>query len=189
MRRSLALLSLPLFGLIAACAPVPEPLPPAPPVPVPVPPPAARPAPAPAPAPSVSSDWRDWPLAPGDWVYRRDARGSIALFGPPGADAEATLRCDRLQRRIFFSRRDSGAAPATLVVRTSSTMRSLSALPTGGAPGYVAVPLDVNDTLLEAMGFSRGQFVVERAGQAPLVLPAWPEILRVAEDCRGGAAD
>jgi hypothetical protein len=46
------------------------------------------------------------------------------------------------------------------------------------------VELGARDALVDAIGFSRGRFVVEGGGLAALVVPAWPEILRVAEDCR-----
>ncbi|WP_447406455.1 hypothetical protein, partial [Clostridium perfringens] len=42
----------------------------------------------------ISDDWRDWPVTPGTWTYRRDARGGLALFGPAGSDALVSLRCD-----------------------------------------------------------------------------------------------
>lgn len=164
----------------AACVRAPEPQPeprPAPSRPIP------QPAPAPAPPPT-SSDWRDWPITPGTWTLRSDARGSIALFGTPGADAALTLRCDTGTRAIYLSR--AGAARATsLAIRTSTTARTLPAQPTGATPAYVAARLAPDDRLLDAIGFSRGRFVVEAPPLATLVVPANPEILRVVEDCRG----
>lgn len=153
----------------------------------PPPPPRSEPPPplAPAPAPVVpaTSDWRDWPLTPGDWSYAQDARGSTARYGRAGAAAELTLRCDRATRQVTFARRQlPGAAPA-LTVRTSSTMRALNVQPVG--EGEVATTLAGNDSLFDAMGFSRGRFVVQQQGGGTLVAPSWAEILRVAEDCRG----
>ncbi len=170
-----------LYGCTA-----PEIVPPAAqPVPVPVPtpqPPAPRPtSPAPVPPPAAS-DWRDWPVTPGSWVYRQDERGSIALFGRVGEDAELTLRCDRARSRVYLSRR--GGEHGTMTVRTSSTLRNLTALPTGGTPAYHAVELAPRDPLLDAMGYSRGRFVIEQAALPTLVVPAWAEIERVTEDCR-----
>lgn len=160
---------------IAGCVPAPRQAPP----PVrEVPPPPPPPAPAP-----LAEDWRDWPYSPGTWDYRRDARGSIALFGPAGADASLTLRCDAAARRVYLSRAGGIATPLT--IRTSSTTRTLAVQPTGGTPAYVAVALAAGDPLLEAMGFSRGRFVVAQAGTPTLVVPAWAEIERVTEDCRG----
>jgi hypothetical protein len=167
-----------LGGCVAPSEPVPAPAPPRP-----TPTPAPVPAPAPAPPPR-SVDWRDWPLTPGTWAWRRDARGSIALFGAAGADAELTLRCDRERGRIYLSRRGAAVGPAQLTVRTSSTLRSLAMAPTGGTPAYLAAEFGPRDSLLDAIGYSRGKVVVEGAGLPTLVVPAWAEILRVVEDCR-----
>ncbi len=181
MRRASILTPVSLAWL-ASCVAAP-PAPPPPPVPIPVPIP--RPTPAPAP-PAFTGDWRDGPVTPGTWDYRQDARGSIALFGARGADAELTIRCDRLQRRVYLSRR--GAAPGNLpmTIRTSSTMRAVAVAPAGGTPAYMAVALAPDDALLDAMGFSRGRFLVDLAPMPALVVPAWAEVLRVAEDCRRG---
>jgi len=137
-------------------------------------------------AQSSASDWRDWPATPGNWVYRQDARGSIALFGRAGEDADLTIRCDRNRGQIFLSRRgdppETGAAPLT--IRTTSMVRAFSALPTGATPAYLAIALGVRDPLLDAMGFSRGHFTIEGGSLPTLVVPAWAEVLRVVEDCR-----
>lgn len=167
-----------LFLVVAAsaCVPRADPPPPAPTRPV-APPPAAAPRPAP-----LAADWRDWPLTPGTWTYRQDARGSLALFGTPGADALLTLRCDRAARQLYLSR--AGADTRPLTVRTTSLTRAVPVQPTGGIPAYVAAALGATDPLLDAMAFSRGRFVVEQAG-APLVIPPYAEIGRTIEDCRG----
>ena len=94
-----------------------------------------------------------------------------------------TLRCDLARRQIFLS--VVGSVTAPLTVRTSSTTRSIPVQPTGGTPAYAAAALAPTDSLLDAMGFSRGRFVIEQAGAATLVVPAWAEIERVTEDCRG----
>lgn len=158
------------------------------PAPKPAPRPTTRyvpPAPAMAPAPA-SADWRDWPVTPGDWVYRRDGRGSIALFGAVGDDALLTLRCDRERGVLYLSRSGSDAAP--IVIRTTTLARTLPVQPTGAAPApvpsYVAVALAPRDGVLDAMAFSRGRFIVEQAGAPTLVVPAWAEVPRVIEDCR-----
>ena len=137
----------------------------------------------PAAQPPLASDWRDWPVTPGIWSYQRDARGSRALFGSANADARLVLRCDRSERQMYLSR--AGEQSGALTIRTSSTTRVLPVRPTGGTTPYVAVALDVRDPLLDAMAFSRGRFVVEQAGGAALVVPAWAEVARVVEDCRG----
>lgn len=163
-----------LLGLFAAvgCTSARKVAVPSPPVIVPAPPP---------PAP-VAADWRDWPVTPGVWRYGRDARGSVAMYGRVDADAVAVLRCDSRLGRLFLS--VPGAAPGTLVVRTSSTARSIAVAVTGGTPSYLAATLAPADPLLDAMAFSRGRFALALIGSPPLVLPAWGEVGRVVEDCR-----
>jgi hypothetical protein len=175
-----AMLALALGSCAGGVAVVPQAARPIPvPVPTPTPPPQPQPTPVAAPA---STDWRDWPLTPGSWSYRQDERGSVAMFGRPGGDADVTLRCDRTRGRVYLSRRGDVAGPLT--IRTSTTARTLNALPTAGTPAYLAVELAVRDPLLDAIGYSRGRFVVQGAGLPALTIPAWAEMLRVVEDCR-----
>ena len=181
MRRQLLVFASALA--IAGCSQTP-PLVPPPPAPRPVPTPTPAPMPAPAPTPTRSADWRDWPLTPGNWAYRQDGRGSIALYGVAGGEAELTLRCDSGRGRVVLSRKGEGAA--TLTLRTTSTLRQLAVQPVAaGASPWLAADLAPRDPVLDAMGFSRGRFLVEGAGLPTLVVPAYAEILRVAEDCRG----
>lgn len=158
--------------IVAGCVSPPPPEPPRPRPTFASPPPAPPAAPAPA-------DWRDWPVTPGTWSYARDPRGSRATFGGD----RLVMRCDLAERRIVLSRGGSSAAP--LAVRTSSTTRAVSVRPSGGAVPSVAAAFAPNDPLLDAMAFSRGRFAIEQAGAPPLVMPAWAEIGRVIEDCRG----
>ena len=165
------LVLLPLVALAACVRPSAPP-----PAPAPV-----RPAPAPAPAPTpapLASDWRDWPITPGNWSYRADPGGSTALFGTPGSEPRLTLRCDRQAQRLILSRPDSGAA-TSLTIRTTSTVRALPV-----QPGTLSVTFAPRDPLLDAMAFSRGRFLVEAAGAPYLAIPAWAEVARVTEDCR-----
>ncbi|PCD02619.1 hypothetical protein COC42_14580 [Sphingomonas spermidinifaciens] len=171
MSRTALLAVLPLLAISGCVAPS-RPLPSPPPAPRPTP--APVPVPAPPPPPPASSDWRDWPLTPGNWRYAAVPGGSVARFGA----GVATLSCDRTSASVTLTFQGSGTRA---VVRTSSTARTLALTPgTGG----VSVRLPARDGLLDAMGFSRGRFVVEGVSPRPLVIPAWPEILRVAEDCR-----
>lgn len=139
-------------------------------------------APPPAALPPRAADWRDRPVTPGTWTYRRDERGSAATFGPTDADAVAVLRCDLPNRRLFLSRLGDAVGPFT--VRTSSATRQLPTGATGGAPPYAAAMLPAGDPLFDAIAFSRGRFALEQAGMPPLALPVWAEIGRVIEDCR-----
>ena len=158
----------------------------------PAPPPQAAPAPvtaAPKPTPtsvSLGDNWQDAPRSAGDWVYRRDSRGSVALFGASGADASFIIRCDSAVRRIYLSR--AGAFPGgddgMMTIRASSGLKSFSVKNNGNTPAYVAAALPVNEPQLDAMAYSRGRFLVSVKGEADLIIPSWPEIARVIEDCR-----
>lgn len=167
-----------LIGL-AACS---SPPPPEPPKPVVVKPVVVPPTQPPA-LIQPRGEWGDWPLSAGDWVYRQDDRGSIALFGTPGADALVTLRCDTGRQRIYLSRAADGGN--TITVRSSSTMKQLSAGPTGGAPPYVAAEIMPRDAILDAMIYSRGRIAIEVPGALSIAIPSWTEIAKVVEDCRG----
>jgi hypothetical protein len=164
--------------LLAGCVPPPAP----PPVARPAPPPVAQPSPPPVVTPPLASDWNQWPFTPGDWAYRTDGVGSIALFGPVGADALLTLRCDRTRGTMYLSVQGPGDAAT---IRTTTLTRSIPLRATGGDAGYVASQLAPSDAMLDAMVFSRGRFVVDRVGGAPLVVPPYAELGRVIEDCRG----
>jgi hypothetical protein len=144
-----------------------------------VPPP--RPVPTPVTPPAAAIDWTDLPLTPGDWQYRGLGNGSTATYGTRGGAPVATLTCDAGAQRVTLTFASSRPAAGSVAIRTSSTQRSLAVQP---ASGGVAAVLPASDRLLDAMGFSRGRFVVEGAGVGRLVLPAWAEILRVTEDCR-----
>ena len=157
----------------------------APPVQVPRPAP-PRPAPTsapplPAPPPGASDDWTDWPVTPGDWRYAAEAGGSTARFGPAAAAPLLTIHCDSATRRILFVRGD-GATGGALTIRTSFGAVQWPA--TASTTGLVAARA-AGDEALDQIAFSRGRFLVETAGAAPLVLPAWAEVTKVVEDCRG----
>jgi hypothetical protein len=132
-------------------------------------------------APRPVGDWRDWPVTSGTWRYAQEGQGSVASFGATGAAPLLTLRCDRARRQVTLTRTGAAAAGAALTIRTSSTSRTL---PVAAGAGTVAAALPAQDPLLDAMGFSRGRFIVDLPGQAPLVVPAWAEVLRLTEDCR-----
>ncbi|QTD55259.1 hypothetical protein [Parasphingorhabdus cellanae] len=188
-------ITLPFFAILlaagcSAVVPSPTAAPAQTPAPSPAPAPASAPVsaptatPAPAPAP-VSGDWTDWPIAQGDWVYRRDERGSIALFGPPNAEATFMIRCDQGRNQLFLSREGIVAnSGAQMTLRASSGLQSYPARNSGGALNYAAAVLPVNDYMMDRIAFSRGRFAVETTGLAPLAIPIWPEFTRIVEDCR-----
>lgn len=165
--------------LLAGCVP-----PGAPPATEEVPAPVLRPVPVrPTPAAPVSGDWRDLPRTPGDWQYRGLGTGSsAATYGTRGAAPVATLTCNRAGGQVTMTFATPRPVAGTITIRTTSTQRSLTVQPMAGGVG---VALPASDRLLDAIGFSRGRFVVEGAPVGRLVLPAWAEVLRVTEDCRG----
>lgn len=156
---------------LAACV-APSAPPPAPPAAVVVPPPVTPVAPPPV----LSGDWRDWPVTRGDWRYRRLGTATAAEFGDAVA-LHMALRCEGGALRLVWP----AAAPGSVTVRTSTleTARPATPAPEGGAQ----IVFPASDPLLDAMAFSRGRFVLQ-GGPASLVLPAWPEVARVIEDCR-----
>lgn len=180
VRMRLKYLALVSLTALAACSTT---APPQPPVETHEPTPPFDPAPMPPPFQQPKGDWTDWPLSAGDWVYRQDDRGSIALFGQPGADALVTLRCDKGRQRIYFSRAGSGGNSIT--IRSSSTMKQFAAGATGGTPPYIAAEIMPRDAILDAMIYSRGRVAIEAAGTQSIAVPSWTEIARVVEDCRG----
>jgi hypothetical protein len=147
-------------------------------------PPAARPSAAPA-GQTPAGQWIDWPITQGDWVYRSDDRGSVALFGPAGRDAIVTLRCDRSRARLYFSRADdAGTRGGNMSIRASSALKQFSAQSVGGTPAYIAAEIAPGDSFLDAMIYTRGRIAVEAAGQQSIAIPVWSEIAKVVEDCR-----
>jgi hypothetical protein len=180
--RTFLLLTLPLALTACSSNPEPQQAPPRPTAPV------ATPRPAPAPPPqSLSSNWEDRPATPGDWVYRQDDRGSIALFGTQNADALFAIRCDRARRRIYLTHSGKFAEgeTGTMTIRATSGLQSYAATNTGGAVSLVGADLSPSDSHLDAMAYSRGKFIVSIKGTSDLVVPSWPEVARVVEDCRG----
>ena len=150
----------------------------------------AAPAPllAPAPAPAVvrpppPPDYRIAQPVAGIWSYSAVTDGSEARFTGASNIVQLALRCTRSTRRVTISKAASAPAPS-LLVWTTGASRTLPAPGYDAAAGRLNVQLAAFDPLLDAMVFSRGRLAVG-AGAAPaLVVPPWPEIARVVEDCR-----
>ena len=161
-----------LAATVAACVPRA-----APPAPAPIPP-AARPLPPPGKPPAPPPvDWQEAEPSPGDWEYLQE-----------GAVTHATFRSDRLVFTLHCARSRSvnaalsGAQAPALIIRTSYGERRLPVTP--GHIGEMMASLSADDPLLDQMAFSRGRLLVQAEGGAALIVPAWPEIARVTEDCR-----
>jgi hypothetical protein len=174
MTRIAACISVVGLATLAACVGAPS----QPPQPRAVPRPTLAPPLVVAPAPVAAAEGS---VSPGIWTYGIDERGSRALFGRAEAEALVVVRCERPARRIFVSVR--GSAPDTLTLRATSAVRALAARPTSTTSDYVAVEIAPTDPILDALAFSRGRFSVA-LGPRQTIVPAWPELSRVVEDCR-----
>jgi hypothetical protein len=136
---------------------------------------AQPPRPSAQPATAASASWTAAPLTPGRWAYNGGALSSANYGGL------FTIRCLG-GGRIALER--SGAVTGIgLTLRTTAMERVVT-----GRRGTAAMTaeLPAGDPLLDALAFSRGRFAVEAAGQPRLIVPAWPELARVVEDCRRG---
>lgn len=110
---------------------------------------------------------------------------SLAQYGLSGQPALFALRCDVGTRNIVFSRSGSLMTPnAAMLFTTSFGTFSLAAGNGGGQPPAMVAQAFARDPHLDQLAFSRGRFLVDVAGQPRLVLPSWPEVARVIEDCR-----
>jgi len=159
--RALAGAALAAMAMVAACAPRP-----APPLPVPAPP--APPA----------VDWRDGPVAQGDWSYTNASGIPEAVFASPGGPLFA-LRCEPGGQIVLFR---MGMPAGVMTIVTTFGERRLA---TFGNEDQANVRLSAADPLLDQIAFSRGRFLVRVEGGGTLVIPSWAEPARVIEDCRG----
>ena len=124
----------------------------------------------------------DAPQTPGDWLYRATSDGSTAMFGRPGNPPSAWLTCRRAGGVVEISA--AGAISGPMIVRTESVDRPVNLAPAAQEPPAAVARVPAQDSLLDAMAYSKGRFALEAAGAPPLYLPAWPEVARVIEDCR-----
>ncbi len=180
-------------AILSACVPpAPEPTP----VPSPTsqaalaPQDPAQPA-APAPAAPLTvtpavTEWMDAPQTPGDWFYALEPTESLAVFGtgPESENAHLVIRCNLLDRRVGIARTGTAEGQVEMLVRTETQERRLTASQVNGRR-LIAAELAASDPLLDAVAFSRGRFAVDVPGTEPVYAPAYPEITRVVEDCRG----
>ena len=118
----------------------------------------------------------------GSWSYNATSDGSEARFADASASPQLILHCTRATRRISLSKPAAAAAPA-INVWTSSQTRSIASS-FNPATGRLSADLQPYDALLDAMVSSRGRVGVSVGSQPALVVPPWPELARVIEDCR-----
>jgi len=188
MRGRTAILIAAPAALLGACVPRAST-----PAPAPVAAPPVRPLPQPQAAPPVRTPPPAAPIivttgagaavpigarSAGAWTYRREGPAqSWALFGSAASPA-FQVACG-VGRSVDLVR--IGAATGPLTFRTTSDARTVPAAP---GPLGLTARVSAEDPLLDALAFSRGRFTVEAPGATALVVPTWPELGRVIEDCR-----
>lgn len=169
--------------LAAACAPTR-------PAPAPAPAPAPEPTPTTTPAPVTPqhsiANWADVPVTHGTWTYRSNGDVTRALFGTTESGAQFTMACEKGSRQIRVWRAGSPASAADtgMTIATTSATRTVPAAIQAGQIPQLVASLSPNDSLIDAIVFSRGHFAVGVTGLPLLVMPSWGEVARVAQDCR-----
>lgn len=105
---------------------------------------------------------------------------SVARF----AGGALVMSCDPAARTVTLLRQGTGRGAVPVTILAYDIARPLNGTPIVGPPPAIAVILPANDSILDAMAFTRGRFAVETAGLPTLYVPSWPELSRVIEDCR-----
>ena len=136
-----------------------------------------------APSPPAATDFTYAIPIAGSWTFAPTSDGSAATFVNASAMPQLVIRCVRATRRVSIARAGGVAVPF-LNVWTSTMTRSVPAS-FDPATGRQTIQIPAYDPLLDALAFTRGRFAVYIADKPALVLPAWPEFMRVIEDCRG----
>lgn len=118
----------------------------------------------------------------GAWTYAATNDGSEARFVDPSAIAQLIVHCTRSTRQVSISK-PASAPSAFLNIWTSSQQRSVASA-FNPAAARLTIDFQPYDTLLDAISTSRGRIGVSVGAQPPLVVPQWPQVARVIEDCR-----
>lgn len=122
------------------------------------------------------------PIA-GNWTYAQATEGSEAVFTNASGYPQLWIHCTRATRRVSIAVPAAAAVPPFLNIWTSSATRSVASS-FNAATGRLSLDLANYDPLLDAIASSRGRIGFSVGGQTALVVPAWPEVARVIEDCR-----
>ena len=169
-------------ALTACIPPSPEP------TPAPTPSPVAQPERAPPTVVTPTYDnWMDAPQTPGDWRYTASGGETSATFASGASPGETSviLACNRASRIVTLARTVRQNTANEMTIRTETQDRTIAATPRAGNAPLLVASLSATDSLLDAIAFSKGRFAIETAGAQPIFAPAYPEITRVIEDCRG----
>ena len=128
--------------------------------------------------------WQDLPVSPGDWSYAANAQGSVARFGSTN-DAIFMIQCSfgaNGQAEIYLTRSGQSDGSPSMTIRTTNGSARFAA--EAGKAGGIVTALAPHEPILDNMAFSRGRIMIGTPGLPDLVIPDWPELTRVIEDCR-----
>ena len=103
---------------------------------------------------------------------------SEARYGEAGALPRLALTCDPRAAQIRMTW--PGAAAGPVIVRTSEGDMTLQG---ASSDAGMQVAFAARDPMLDRIAYSRGRFMLQASAQE-LIVPSWPEISRVIEDCR-----
>ena len=118
----------------------------------------------------------------GSWTYAMTGGGTEARFADTAGNPQLWVQCTRATRRVSLARPATAAAPF-LTVWTSSLTRNVPAS-FNPATRRLTIDLATYDPLLDAIVSSRGRVGYTIGAQPSFVVPPWPEVARVIEDCR-----
>lgn len=105
--------------------------------------------------------------------------------------AQLTIRCEMGSHSLTVSRAGSSSPDQIVGQMTIHTSFGDVQWPVvaGQAPGastpYALSTRAAVDGTFDKMAYSRGRFAIEAPGTQPISVPAWAEVSRVIEDCRG----
>ncbi|MFZ5745591.1 MAG: hypothetical protein ACOY7T_14030 [Pseudomonadota bacterium] len=168
--------------LLGACAAKPPP-------PLPVPPKVTEnpglPPPTVTPPPRPVGAWLDQTMVAGNWTWQREGERSVARFALPNGELRLILSCDPARRIVTLRHEGIASAEEPVTITTTTQRRVVTGRTTAQPPYFTDVELAADDRLLDAIAMSRGRFMVEiPAPLGTMIVPAWPELSRVVEDCR-----
>jgi hypothetical protein len=130
----------------------------------------------------------DEEIAIGEWRETLQDDQTALEFGPTGAAALFSLRCDA-RRSVFLQRHGilpAGDLPMMLVTIGSETRR-LAVTSVGGAMPMLRASLAPSDTLIPTLSRAATPIVIRVGDAVPLVLPPGPAISGFLESCESGA--
>jgi len=120
------------------------------------------------------------PIA-GHWTYASVSDGSEATFAD-ASTVQLWVHCTRAKRRVSIAKAATVFAPQLGIWSTGLTRNVAASF--DAATGRLTAQFGAYDGLLDSVANSRGRIGFAAGRQPVLVVPAWPELARVVEDCR-----